>query len=240
MIARVLPMECAVAEAFADIPGEAPHVGEADLIARAVERRRREFITARRCARSALATLGSSYQGPIRSGAAREPLWPPGVVGSITHCPGYRAAAVARRDDIIGLGIDAEPHLPLPNEVLEAVATTPERVRLITLRRQMPEVQWDRILFSAKEAMMKAWFPMTRRWANFREIDVRLEPSTASFTAAIRHRTPCEVTEVDALSRVSGRFVTAGGFLVTGVAYPAGSQPVTDRRASRSERVRDT
>ncbi|KLO61782.1 4'-phosphopantetheinyl transferase superfamily protein [Dermacoccus sp. 147Ba] len=217
-------MECVVAEAFTDVPSEAPHVGEADLIARAVEGRRREFITARRCARSALAALGSSHQGPILAGPAREPLWPPGVVGSITHCSGYRAAAVARRDDIIGLGIDAEPHLPLPDGVMGAVATTPERIRLTPLRRHMPEVQWDLILFSAKEAVLKAWFPMTRRWVDFREIDVRLEPSTASFTAAIRDHTPFEVSEGDALSRVSGRFVTAGGFVMTGVAVSRGGK----------------
>lgn len=105
MIETLLPASAVAVEAFADVPGEAPYPGEEDLVAKAVEGRRREFITARRCARSALATLGSPASGPIRPGPRREPLWPTGVVGSITHCAGYRAAAVAQRNSLASIGI---------------------------------------------------------------------------------------------------------------------------------------
>ena len=88
MIEQLLPAGVAVVEAFQDNPDELIFPGEEDLIAKAEEQRRREFITARRCAREALATFGHAL-APIRSGSGREPQWPVGVVGSITHTANF-------------------------------------------------------------------------------------------------------------------------------------------------------
>jgi hypothetical protein len=87
---------------------------EEELIGRAVEKRRREFGTARACARRALADLGR-VPAPIVRGEKGAPVWLDGVVGSITHCAGYRGAAVAEARDVRALGIDAEPHGKLPD-----------------------------------------------------------------------------------------------------------------------------
>ena len=92
----------------------------------AVEKRRREFVTGRACAREALAGLGLP-PSPIGSGTKGEPLWPPGVTGSITHCEGYRASAVARSSSALMLGIDAERNAPLREGVWEEVAHGRER-----------------------------------------------------------------------------------------------------------------
>ncbi|MBO0877952.1 MAG: 4'-phosphopantetheinyl transferase, partial [Pseudonocardia sp.] len=86
-------------------PEEAAHIGHA------VPRRRDEYACVRHCARQGLAALGIA-PAAILSGSRREPLWPPGAVGSMTHCAGYRAAAVARASDVAAVGIDAEPHEP--------------------------------------------------------------------------------------------------------------------------------
>jgi 4'-phosphopantetheinyl transferase EntD len=109
MIGELLPPGVVAAESFTDEPGELPLAGEEDLIANAIETRRREFVTARRCAREALAELGHP-PAPIRRGPHREPQWPPGVAGAITHCAGYRAAAVAPLTVLAALGIDADSH----------------------------------------------------------------------------------------------------------------------------------
>src|SRR5262245_21280577 len=120
MIERLLPDYVACAESQGDdssatlLPEEAPAVG------RAIEARIREFTTARSCARRAMARFGVPPR-PILSGPRREPLWPDGYVGSITHCDGYRAAAVARQQDALAIGIDAEPHEPLPPEIVALV-----------------------------------------------------------------------------------------------------------------------
>ena len=75
----------------------------------------------RTCARIALGRLGLP-PAPLLSGPKREPLWPDGVVGSITHCDGYRAVAVARADQLASIGIDAEPHAELPAGILARIA----------------------------------------------------------------------------------------------------------------------
>ena len=150
MIEQLLPPGVAVVEAFEDRLGEPVFPGEEDLVAQAVEARRREFVTARRCAREALAKLGHE-PAPIRVGPKREPLWPVGVVGSITHTTGFRAVAVAPRNVIASLGIDAEQNESLPHGVEELVTIPGEPKMLAALARAFPAVQWDRLLFSAKE-----------------------------------------------------------------------------------------
>jgi len=105
VIERILPPGVASAEAFGDPPDASLLPGEDEVVALAVEKRRREFTTARSCARAALAKIGVPPVA-IPSGPRGAPEWPPGVVGSITHCAGYRAAAVARASDLAALGIE--------------------------------------------------------------------------------------------------------------------------------------
>ena len=58
MIGDILPPQVAAAEAFGDLPGAVLFAEEEAVIAKAVDKRRREFATARACARAALAKLG--------------------------------------------------------------------------------------------------------------------------------------------------------------------------------------
>ena len=102
---------------------------EEAAIARAVAKRRSEFATGRACARAALAKLGLPPV-PIVPGLRGAPQWPAGVTGSITHCAGYRASAVARLTDVAGIGLDAEPNDALPGGVLERIAVAQEQAWL--------------------------------------------------------------------------------------------------------------
>lgn len=216
MIEALLPARAVAVEAFTDVPDEPPFPGEEDLVEKAVQGRRQEFVTARRCARSALAALGYPASGPIRPGPRREPLWPAGVVGSITHCAGYRAAAVARRDDVASIGIDAEPHDRLPQGVHRAVILEPERAHLRRLANEDPAVHWDQLLFSAKEAVYKAWYPLTGRWLDFQEAELSVDRHTGRFRARIL----IDGTRDDTgppLTEMSGRFLIGGGFILTAV-----------------------
>ena len=80
---------------YTDPPDLAPLPEEEPLIAKSVAKRRNEFITVRYCARLALEELGVPPV-PILKGEKGEPCWPDGVVGSLTHCEGFRGAAVGR------------------------------------------------------------------------------------------------------------------------------------------------
>jgi 4'-phosphopantetheinyl transferase EntD len=129
MIDEILPSAVASAVSFVDVPEAELFPEELPLIARAVPRRRAEFTTGRACARRALAELGVA-PAAILSGDRREPLWPDGVVGAITHCAGFRAAAVGRATDYRSIGIDAEPDEPLVDGILELVSLPAERDQL--------------------------------------------------------------------------------------------------------------
>jgi 4'-phosphopantetheinyl transferase EntD len=147
---------------------------ETEAVAKAVEKRRAEYAAGRACARAALAQFGHP-PGPILRDSSNRgaPVWPAGFVGSITHTDGYRAAAAARAADILTLGIDAEPHGALPVGVLDViVATAAERTGLDDLTRRHPEVRWDRLLFSAKETVYKAWYPFHRRMLGFKDAEL--------------------------------------------------------------------
>jgi 4'-phosphopantetheinyl transferase EntD len=185
LISTVVTDSVAAAELYSDPPGLKPLPDEEPLIARSVAKRRNEFVTARHCARLALAELGIS-PAPILKGDKGEPCWPDGVVGSLTHCDGYRGAVVGRAEQVRSVGIDAEPHGVLPNGVLEAVSLPAERCELAA----MPDgLHWDRILFCAKEATYKAWYPLTHRWLGFEDahiiFDVDADGTTGEFVSQI-------------------------------------------------------
>jgi 4'-phosphopantetheinyl transferase EntD len=174
VIEHLLPAGAFSRAAYGTELDQAPlHPEETAAVARAVPKRRHEYAAGRACARAALARLGIP-PGPLLRDAHRgAPLWPAGVVGSITHCDGYRAAAVARSTDILTLGIDAEPHDRLPDGVLDAIlATDAERAALAELALRAPDIHWDRLFFSAKETVYKAWYPYHRRFLSFQEAEL--------------------------------------------------------------------
>jgi 4'-phosphopantetheinyl transferase EntD len=210
MIGKILPGWAVTAEEFGDVPDATLFPEEERLIARTVDKRRREFATGRHCARRALGRLGIP-PGPILQGDRGAPLWPSGTIGSITHCAGYRAAAVASERDAAALGIDAEPRGPLPDGVLDTVASPEEVSALRRLYDRDPEVSWDKILFSAKESVYKTWFPLTGRWLDFTEASVDIDPS-GEFTARLLVTDPRMGTD-----RLTGRWIAFDGLVGTSI-----------------------
>lgn len=148
---------------------------EAAAVARAVPRRRAEYAQVRACARRAMVRLGLPA-GPVPSGPDRAPIWPNGLIGSMTHCDGYRAAALALVGEVVTIGIDAEVNGPLPAGVLDYVSMPSERAWVSEYTAVSPSVNWDRLLFSAKEAVFKAWYPLTGRWLGFEQAELRPGP----------------------------------------------------------------
>jgi 4'-phosphopantetheinyl transferase EntD len=222
VIGDILPPEVSAEEVFGDLTGITLFPEEEAVITRAVDKRRREFTTARGCARAALARLGVPAV-PILPGERGAPGWPSGVVGSITHCDGYRACAVARTSDVVTIGVDAEPHARLPEGVLGAVALEKEQARITALTESVPDICWDRILFCAKESVYKAWFPLTQRWLGFEQACVDFHPATRSFTAELLTDGP--VLNGRTLTGFTGRWLVSRGLIVTSIVISQGSQP---------------
>ncbi|GAA4941090.1 hypothetical protein GCM10023238_03540 [Streptomyces heliomycini] len=122
---------------------------------------------------------------PVLPGERGAPVWPDGLAGSMTHCQGYCAAALVRAADLASLGIDAEPHAPLPQGRPVLGGAAAEAARIGGLAEELPAVHWDRLLFSAKESVYKAWFPLTGKWLDFMEADLDLFTDPASAPAAV-------------------------------------------------------
>ena len=214
MLADTLPPEVAAVEAFGDMLDIVLFPEEEAVLVRAVDKRRREFTAARACARAALATLGLP-PAPIVPGLCGAPQWPPGVVGSMTHCAGDRAAAVARDQDVLTLGLDAEPDHRLPEGVLNAIATADERARLAARLCGAGAIVGP-APFSAKESVYKAWFPLTRRWLGFEEAAITINPSDGTFTA--RLLVPGPVLYGRQLTGFTGRWLARHGLVLTAIA----------------------
>jgi len=218
LISRIVPEGVAAAELFSDPPGLQPHPQEEALVARAVDKRRREFAGARHCARLAMARLGVE-PGPVMRGERGAPVWPRGLVGSLTHCDGYRGAVLGYSLQVRSLGIDAEPHDVLPDGVLPAVSLEPEREWLASTDG---DVHWDRVLFCAKEATYKAWFPLTGRWLGFEDAHITFERDSTSdaVTGTFHSRilVPGDTHDGPPVTGFDGRWLVADGLVLTAIA----------------------
>jgi len=218
MLEELLPAGVAVAVARGDI-ADALLPEEKPFIAQAVEKRRREFTTGRACARSALARLGLP-PCPIPTGPHGAPQWPAGVIGSITHCEGYRACAAARTEQLASIGIDAELNAPLPDGLLGDIALAEEREQLLALARAEPGVSWDRLLFSAKESVYKAWYPLAERWLGFEDAYLTIDRDRCAFSARLLVEGP--TLNGAKLSGFTGSWSVREGIVLTAIAVSAG------------------
>jgi 4'-phosphopantetheinyl transferase EntD len=155
----------------------APDVGlfpeEAAPLVRAVLSRRQQFTAGRLLARQAWAELG---QGPVPllNDAQRVPMWPPGLVGTITHTVGWCAVAVARQNEVEGLGADVEPATPLQPELWERICR-PEERRFLEALDPAERGLLAKGVFSAKESIYKALYPSVRLFLDFQGMSVELE-----------------------------------------------------------------
>lgn len=202
MIATLFPpevvVECARLE---EVDGELAGA-ERLLIERTAPRRTREILAGRVLARRALARLGIEGHELLRA-EQRAPLWPQGVLGSISHTRESCAVAVARAGLILGIGLDIEEGRELPERLLPYVCTESER-RWIESSRADPR-ELGRLFFSAKESVYKCQYPLRARWLGFRDVELELQLADGRFRA----RT---VGEIDALwpegTRFEGRFLS--------------------------------
>jgi 4'-phosphopantetheinyl transferase EntD len=222
VLEQILPPSVAVAEAFGDDPAATLFPEEEAIIALAGPRRRGEFATARACAHAALTRLGEP-PAPILRDAQGAPQWPEGLVGSIAHCAGYRAAGVARRRDIAAIGFDAERNEPLPGQVLGQIALARELARIARFATARPAVHWDRLLFCAKESVYKTWFPLTGRWLDFDAAEVSFDISRGTFTA--RLLVPGLVVTGRPVRVLHGRWLVSRGLVVAAITVPARRLP---------------
>lgn len=172
-------------------------------------KRQLEFAAGRACARAACAALGIDG-APIPVGAGREPVWPAGLVGSITHSGGVAAAVVARQTDTVAIGIDIERADAVGPDIWREIFTERETA----WQHDQPEARRSRlatVVFCAKEAFYKFQYPVTRAWLEFRDVDASVNGVEGTFLLR------CESATVAAKfgrETFAGRFLDAHGFVL--------------------------
>ena len=214
MLDLILPPGVEWEESFGEPPGGVLFPEEEQIIAHAVEVRRREYATVRSCARACLERLGYP-RVPILPGVGGAPTWPAGVQGSMTHCTGYAAAAVSHHRRILAIGIDAEPDAPLPDGILDLIATTAEQDHLAAIQPQPDSPNWDRLLFSAKESVYKAWFPLVGEWLDHQQAEILINPHDQTFEAQLSRNGL--IVHGRHIRRLHGRWTRQDGILATAV-----------------------
>ena len=118
------------------------------------------------------------------------------------------------------IGIDAEPHEPLPEGVVGDVAGGRRAARGCASWPQIePSIHWDRLLFSAKEAVYKAWFPLAGRWLGFEDAELTIDPRRRAFSASLLVAGP--LVAGAELSGFSGRWLVADGLVLAAIAVSA-------------------
>ncbi len=169
----------AVSQPSKPVPAVAP--GEEHLLSDAMVPARKEaFARGRAAAHAALRTLGLDH-GPILPGPSREPLWPSGATGSISHAAGFGIALVAPTVHTDGVGVDVEQLRDAP-ELWNQVPTTEERRWLERLDPRERETG-VLALFSAKESVFKAFFPRSRSFFGFEMAS--LTPDSSGFSGRL-------------------------------------------------------
>jgi len=176
-------------------------------------KRRAEFGTGRVYARRALAALGVA-PAPLLPGIDRAPLWPTGIIGSVTHTSGYCAVVARRSPPCQSVGLDAEELRPVDEATVHLVSTATER-RWLNSQPHRARATLALLLFSAKEAYYKLEYRITGRILDFQDVEVDIRLAAGSFEA----RTAAEGVPPD-LARVTGRFRYAAGKVLCGVELP--------------------
>lgn len=189
------------------------HPEEAERTGRMAARRLRDFTLGRACVRQGLAQLGIRDFAFLND-EERAPIWPPDIVGSLTHCRELCAAAMAPRGDILSLGIDAESQRELDPGVVERITSPSEREHFTRLPPCPHPGGWALLVFSAKEAFYKCYYPVARTYLGFRDAEVNFDAGAQRFTARLLRG---DAPSAAGCRTFEGRFTVGPSWVATAV-----------------------
>jgi 4'-phosphopantetheinyl transferase EntD len=215
LLKSFLPHGIAVAGGPIDVKGVSGFETEELTLGRAVLKRRHEFRAGRAYARAALTVLGVK-PCDIPVGELRQPVWPPGIVGSISHTDKLSFAIAARSVNFRALGIDLEGDDALDPDLI-ALVCRPEELQAHG-NRGRSGMDEAKLCFVIKEAFFKAYFPGTGAFLEFEDVSVTIDMYNQSFHAKLIAQSKPSLAGSRALS---GHFGQGCGHLFAIAAMPA-------------------
>ena len=198
---------CRIADADARM-----HPAEYASIKHAAETRQQEFSAGRMCARQALKHLGV-FAGPLRKLPNRSISWPEGIIGTVSHNEIWCGAAVARRCDVAGIGLDIETVARIGEKLWRQILTTEERTWL-DRQPAAESQQWAALIFSAKEAVYKCIAALVPQRIEF--MDAVIVPDLQEGVFEV-HLTGSIAGHLPKGLQLQGRFFFFAGVVFTGV-----------------------
>ncbi|WP_226780961.1 4'-phosphopantetheinyl transferase family protein [Oceaniglobus trochenteri] len=185
---------------------------------RMVAKRQLEFTAGRIAAHRAMAALGQPAQ-PVMPGPDRAPIWPAGLVGSLSHCDSLCLCAMAHARDVRTLGVDVEEDEPLDPEMIDLICTSPER-NWLGAQPGAEQGRLAKLIFSAKETAYKAQYPLSREVLDFQAIAILPDLAGGIFATTFTRA----VGPFASGSRMQGRFARSHGLILTGLTlrHPGG------------------
>lgn len=178
------------------------------------ESRRLEFICGRLCAQRALQDIGI-HDAEVQVAHDGSPIWPTGVVGSISHTDTFAAAAVVSSTELRSIGVDSEKIVERQSvdTIRQECLTTREDAQLQSYLGAYDICVLCTLFFSAKESVWKALYPVTQEFLEFRDVEIAaFDFSTGNFRES---NSPVASESLDAGHLGVGRFRVSGSFVHT-------------------------
>lgn len=174
--------------------------------------RQQEFRAGRSCARKAMGALGIPPL-PVLAGEKRGPIWPSGIIGSISHTREYCAAVVAFSGELKSIGLDMEQYKRLKPHLWRLVLTEKEAAWVEGFSA-LERIRMAALIFSAKEAFYKYQFPLTQAWLGFQDVEIVVCLKNRSFVLTMLKDAKPQFEQGDC---ISGRFYFCEGYILAGI-----------------------
>jgi 4'-phosphopantetheinyl transferase EntD len=219
-LAALFPAGVVAADLGQPAPRELLTAQELSCVSHCANERIEQFAAGRLCARLALEAIGVAGFS-LLSAPDRQPLWPAGVTGSITHTAGYAAAVVGHRGALSSLGIDSEVVAEVHEELWPGITAPGELARLRALPAAAGRAH-AAVLFAAKEAFYKSQFPLTGEWLLFDDVVIEIAADGNGETGGFRvlPQRPLAVGR-EVRAELAGRYRLHGPFVTAGLALPS-------------------
>ena len=188
---------------------------EETFIRNAVEKRQRGFRAGRACAHQALARLGVT-ETAVPVGARGAPVWPSGIIGSISHCSDRCLAAVAHAGPLAGIGFDVERWGEVKTELGHLICRPDERAWIAA--RGNDAQRWLALFFSAKESVYKCVYPILEEFIEFHDVRIVPDEQGQKFAVIFEH---AGAKGLELARRIEGRFGFIGEHIYTSACLSA-------------------
>ncbi len=177
---------------------------------RFAEKRKKEFIAGRLCALNSLFILNNEFKTAPPVGENREPIWPSGVVGAISHTRIQAAAITSNSLSHLGLDIESIIDSERFNKISSQFIAESERAII------GDDSYRGTIIFSAKESLFKALYPSVQTFFGFLDAQV-IEITESSFTISLLRK---DSIFQSFKTPISGQFWERKGEIVTQISIP--------------------